>query len=58
MTLIVASLIIVYRKLNKLKSYKIAKKQIEMELNDEMIKVIVRLCGGDPEKAAALWRKT
>lgn len=58
MTLIVASLIIVYRKLNKVKSYKIAKQQIEMELNDEMIKVIVRLCGGDPEKAAALWRKT
>ena len=29
-----------------------------MELNDEMIKVIVRLCGDDPEKAAALWRKT
>lgn len=58
MTLIVASLIIVYRKLNKIKSYKMARLQFEMELNDEMIKVIVRLCGGDPNNAAALWKKT
>ena len=58
MTMIVASLIIVYRKLNKIKSYKMARLQFEMELNDEMIKVIVRLCGGDPDSAAALWKKT
>jgi len=58
MTMIVASLIIVYRKLNKIKSYKMARLQFEMELNDEMIKVIVRLCGGDPDNAAALWKKT
>ena len=58
MTMIVASLIIVYRKLNKIKSYKMARLQFEMELNDEMIKVIVRICGGDPNKAPSLWRKT
>lgn len=57
MTMIVASLIIVYRKLNKIKSYKMARLQFEMELNDEMIKVIVRLCGGDPDSVAALWKK-
>ena len=58
MTMIVASLIIVYRKLNKIKSYKMARLQFEMELNDEMIKVIVRLCGGDPNKVPSLWKKT
>jgi len=58
MTMIVASLIIVYRKPNKIKGYKMAKLKFEMELNDEMIKVIVRPCGGDPDNAAALWKKT
>jgi hypothetical protein len=58
MTLIVASLIIVYRKLNKIKSFKIAKQQFEMELNEEIIKIIVRICGGDPNKAPSLWKKT
>ncbi|MFP5043120.1 IS4 family transposase, partial [Parasediminibacterium sp. JCM 36343] len=56
MTMIVASLIIVYRKLNKIKGYKIAKAQFEMELNDEMTKVIVRLCGGDPNNVPSLWK--
>ena len=58
MTMIVASMIIVYRKLNKIKSYKMSRWQFEMDLNDEMIKVIVRLCGGNPDNVAALWKKT
>ena len=52
MAMIVASLIIVYKKLNKIKSYKMARLQFEMELNDEVIKVIVRICGGDPQQSA------
>jgi Transposase DDE domain len=54
MTMILAILIIAYKKLNKIKSYKIAKLKFELELENEMIIEIVALCGGDPEKAALL----
>ena len=52
MTMILAILIIAYKKINKIKSFKIAKLKFEIELENEMIKIIVMLCGGDPSKAA------
>lgn len=55
MTLILAMLIIVFKKLNKIGSYKIAKLQFELELEKDIIKAIVELCGGDPNKAPHLF---
>ena len=52
MTMILAILIIAYKKINKIKSFKIAKLKFEIELENEIIKTIVMLCGGDPGKAA------
>jgi Transposase DDE domain len=56
MTLIVAILILAYKKLNKIKSYKIAKLKFEIELDNEMLKAIVILCGGNPDNAPHLFR--
>lgn len=58
MTLILAILIIVFKKLNKIGSYKIAKLQFELELEKDIIKAIVELCGGDPNKAPHLFNST
>lgn len=55
MTMILAMLIIVFKKLNKIGSYKIAKLQFELELEKDIIKAIVELCGGDPNKAPHLF---
>lgn len=55
MTLILATLLIVYKKKNKISGYKIAKLKFEIELDNLLIKEIVLLCGGDPAKAAYLW---
>lgn len=55
MTMILATLIIVYKKLNKISSYKIAKLKFELELDNEAIKHIIIMCGGDPEKASHLF---
>ncbi len=52
MTMILAILILAYKKLNKIKSFKIAKLKFEIELENEIIKTIVTLCGGDPSKTA------
>ena len=49
-TLILAILIIVYKKLNKISSYKIAKIRFANELEMEIVKYIVILCGGDIAK--------
>lgn len=51
MTMILAILIIAYKKINKIKSFKIAKLKFEIELENEIIKTIVVLCGGNPGKA-------
>jgi Transposase DDE domain len=56
MTMILAILIIAYKKLNKIKSIKMAKLRFEIELDNEMVREIVILCGGDPEKASHLWK--
>ena len=50
MTLITAILIIAYRKLNSLSSYKIAKLKFSLELENIIIGQIVLLCGGDINK--------
>ena len=55
MTMILSILIIAYKKINNIKGYKIAKLRFELELDSELIKEIVILCGGDPSKAAHLF---
>ena len=58
MTLILAVLIIVYKKKNKIGSYKIAKLRLEIELDNLLIKEIAILCGGNPENARHLWNSS
>jgi hypothetical protein len=55
MTLILSTLLIVYKNINKIKGYKIAKLKFEIELDNLLIMEIVKLCGGDPAKAQHLW---
>ena len=55
MTLIVAILIIAYKKLNKLEGYKIPKLKFGNELEAQIIKDIVIQCGGKPAKMAYLF---
>jgi len=56
MTMITAILILAYKKINNIKSYKIAKLKFEIELDNELIRQIVILCGGNPKKAAHLFK--
>ena len=49
MTLITALLLIVYKKLNEIDSYKLAKLKFMEEINFEVVEQIVLLCGGNPE---------
>jgi hypothetical protein len=55
MTMILAILLIAYKKLNKIKEFKIAKLRFEIELENEIIKTIVLLCNGDPNMAPHLF---
>lgn len=55
MTMIAAILILVFKKQNKIKGYKIAKLKFEIQLDNLLIKEIVTLCGGNPDKASHLW---
>ena len=55
MTLIVAILILVYKKMNRIKFYKMARLELELELDNELTKAIVILCGGDPQRAPHLF---
>jgi hypothetical protein len=50
MTLILASMIIIYKKKNNLKGFKIVKMKITNELQNELIKEIVIMSGGDVSK--------
>jgi hypothetical protein len=47
MTMITAMLVLVYKKLNKV-GYKTAVRRISLEINELIIKMIVKHCGGDP----------
>lgn len=49
MTLILAILLIAYKKLNKVESYKIAKLKFATELEADVVKAIVIICGGNPD---------
>lgn len=49
MTLIVAMLILIYKKVNKL-GYKTAKRRFVMELRDLITAIMIMLSGGDPDK--------
>jgi hypothetical protein len=51
MTMTTAILLLIYKKINEIKSYKIAKFQFVEELNMEIIKEIVVICDGDPSKS-------
>jgi hypothetical protein len=55
MTMILATLIIAYKKINKISGFKIAKLKFELELDNEITKEIVILCGGDPARAPHLF---
>lgn len=50
MTMTVSILLLLYKKLNAINSYKIAKYNFAEELNLEIIKEIVVICEGDPNK--------
>lgn len=58
MTLILAILLIVYKKLNKISSYKIAKLRFELELDEEIMKQVAILCGADPKKVKNLFNES
>lgn len=58
MTLIAAILLIVYKEKNQIKSYKIAKIQFVQELELEVMKQIVLMCGGDPRKLYEKFKDT
>lgn len=47
MTMITSMLVLVYKRLNQV-GYKTAIRRIALELNEYVIKLIVRYCGGDP----------
>lgn len=49
-TLIAAILLTAYKELNNLKGYKILKLRFALELEEELIKEVIILCGGDPTK--------
>lgn len=55
MTMILAILLLAYKKISGIKGYKIAKLKFEPELENDIIKTIVVLCGSDPTKVAHLW---
>ena len=56
--MILAILIIAYKKINNIKGFKIAKLKFELELENEIIKIIVMFCGTNPNKAAHLFNSS
>ena len=55
MTLILSILIIAYKKLNKLTGFKIPKLKFANEIESDIIREIVILCGGQPSKMKHLF---
>ena len=58
MTLIAFALIHIYFRKNKIDGFKIAKLKFEMELEDEILKIIIEACNGDPNMLDNLPLKT
>ena len=58
MSMILAILIIAYKKLNRNKGFKMTKLGLEIELENEIIKTIVLLCNGDPDLAPHLFNSS
>jgi IS4 transposase len=58
MTMILAILILTYKKLNNIKGYKMAKLQFEIEMDNAIIKEIVIISGGNPDKVSHLWNSS
>jgi len=46
-TLIIAMMLLIYKRMNKLDGYKLVKTKFYLELQTEIIKIIIKLCGGD-----------
>ncbi len=55
MTLILSILLIAFKKLNSIESYKITKLKFSQELETEIVKQIIILAGGDPSKLPHLF---
>jgi hypothetical protein len=55
MVLTTAMLILIYKKTNNIEGYKIAKLKLTDELQMEIIKEIVVVCGGDPKKMKKIY---
>lgn len=51
--MIASILLTVYKKTNKLKGYKISKLQFSLKLEESIVKHIVKIAGGDPDKIDA-----
>lgn len=52
--LIAAMLIMIYKKLNKIESYKRAKLKFIQAIDNEITRLIVEICGGDPNRTQYL----
>jgi transposase len=55
MTLILAMLLIAYKKLNSIPGYKISKLRFTLELEEQIMKQIILLCDGNPDKMKHLF---
>ena len=53
--LYVTMILEIFKKKNNIKNFKIAKLKFSIELENKIIKEIVYLCGGNPEKAVYLF---
>lgn len=49
-TMIAAILILAYKKTNRLKGFKMVKQQLAQEIEKEIVKDLILLCGGNPNK--------
>ena len=58
MTLILSMLLLTYKKLNNLNGYKIPKMNFAKEIEIEVIRDIVVLCGGNPSKMPHIFSDT
>ncbi len=49
-TMIAAILLTAHKKINQLNGFKIPKLKFSNELENEIVKDLIRMCGGNPEK--------